>query len=58
MKRLQALKIAYKQINAAIETWIEGIIDYLPIDVHWDGNITVGDHLFLRYELMEYQDEG
>ncbi len=59
MNRLQALKIAkiaYKDINAVIQKYNHGVIDYLPIRFHWAGNITIGEHEFKEQELMEYDE--
>ena len=60
MNRLQAFKIAriaYKEMNAVVEKWNHGVIDYLPVKFHWDGCITVGEEFFNEYELAEYQDD-
>ncbi len=59
MNRLQALKIAkiaYKEVNEVMEKWNAGVINYLPIDFDWHGNIKVDAHLFLEQELMEYDE--
>ena len=60
MNRLEALKIAkiaYKEMNDVVEKWNMGTINWLPVQFHWSGNITVGDHDFIEGELVEYKDE-
>ena len=60
MHRMEArkiAKIAYKEISEVIKKWTEGPIDWLPIDFHWEGNVTVGDQFFCEMELIEYDGE-
>ena len=60
MNRLEALKIAkiaYKEMNGVVEKWNMGVINWLPVQFHWCGNITVGSHDFLEHELMEYSQD-
>ncbi len=44
-------------MNAVVERWNSGVINYLPINFHWDGEIKVGDHLFYEYELAETKED-
>lgn len=58
--RLEALKIAkiaYNEMDAIIEKWNTGIINYLAIDFGWEGEIRVGDHLFEEYELCQKSED-
>lgn len=60
MNRLEALKIAkiaYNEMNAIIEKWNTGVINYLPIDFYWKGCIKVGEELFNEYELAEVNED-
>lgn len=60
MNRLEALKIAkiaYNEMNAVVEKWNKGVINYLPIDFHWKGCIKVGEEFFNEYELCEINEE-
>lgn len=55
MNRLQARKIAliaYKEIKTVIDKWNVGVINWLPIDFHFSGEITVGEEVFSEYELI------
>lgn len=60
MNRLEALKIAkiaFKEMNDVVEKWNIGVINWLPVQFHWDGNVSVGEHDFMDYELWERKDE-
>lgn len=55
MNRLEArkiAKIAYKQISEVVEQWEKNQTD-LPISIHWDGCITVGNEFFTEMQLIE-----
>ncbi len=57
MQARKIAKIAYKEIAGMITKWKEGPVDWLPIDFHWNGNITVDDHFFCERELLDYVEE-
>jgi len=59
IERYEALKIAriaYKEMIDIVEKWNTGLIDFLPINFHWDGCLTIGAHSFEERELTEYQE--
>ena len=60
MNRLEALKIAkiaYKEMNDVVAKWNRGVINYLPIDFCWDGNVKIGEYHFMEHELVDYLDD-